>query len=96
MSRWDENDAEFEQSMIKTAFLSYYISVYNTVNDEIGYEKAPVTADEIFDFITDLKHEGGKNNIPDITRKDVLFAFRILKNAGICKDVFADVAPLTN
>jgi hypothetical protein len=34
-----------QQTMVKTAFLSYYISMYNSVNSEIGYEDAPVTVD---------------------------------------------------
>jgi hypothetical protein len=40
-----------EQTAVKTAFLSYYISMYNAVNREIGYDDAPITIDEIYDFI---------------------------------------------
>jgi hypothetical protein len=40
-----------EQTIIKTTFLSYYISMYNTVNENIGYKNASVTVDEIYDFI---------------------------------------------
>jgi hypothetical protein len=43
-----------EQTAVKTAFLSYYISMYNTVNKEVGYPDAPVTVDEIYDFIQDF------------------------------------------
>ena len=32
-----------EQTAVKAAFLSYYISMYNAVNKEIGYDDAPVT-----------------------------------------------------
>jgi hypothetical protein len=73
-----------EQSAVKTAFLSYYISMYNTVNKEIGYEDAPVTVDEIYDFIQDLKHEDGRQ-IPDICKEDVNFCFRLLQVAGVCR-----------
>jgi hypothetical protein len=39
--------------------------MYNTVNKEVGYPDAPVTVDEIYDFIRDLKHEGSRQP-PDI------------------------------
>ncbi len=42
---------DIEQAIVKTTFLSYYVSMYNTVNENIGYNKAPVTVDEIYDFI---------------------------------------------
>jgi hypothetical protein len=55
-----------EQTAVKTAFLSYYISMYTTVNKEVGgHPDAPVTVDEIYDFIRDLKHEGSRQ-APDI------------------------------
>ena len=73
-----------EQTMIKTAFLSYYISMYNTVNKEIGYEDAPVTVDEIYDFIQDLKHEYGKH-IPEIRKEDISYCFRMLRVSGVCR-----------
>jgi hypothetical protein len=73
-----------EQTMIKTAFLSYYISMYNSVNREIGYENAPVTVDEIYDFIQDMRHEAGKQ-VPDIRRADISFCFYLLKVSGVCK-----------
>jgi hypothetical protein len=71
-----------EQTMIKTAFLSYYISMYNSVNREIGYENAPVTVDEIYDFIQDMRHEAGKQ-VPDIRRADISFCFYLLKVSGV-------------
>jgi hypothetical protein len=40
-----------QAAVLKTAFLSYYISMYNAVNREIGYEDALITVDEIYDFI---------------------------------------------
>ena len=73
-----------EQTAAKTAFLSYYISMYNTVNKEIGYSSAPITVDEIYDFIQDLKHEAGRQ-IPDIRKEDVGYAFRLLQASGICR-----------
>jgi hypothetical protein len=48
---------ESEQKAIKTAFLSYYISMYNSASKEIGFPDTPVTVEEIYDFIQDLKHE---------------------------------------
>jgi hypothetical protein len=72
-----------EQS-VKTAFLSYYISMYNAVNKEIGYEDAPVTIDEIYDFIQDLKHESGRK-VPDIRKEDIGLCFHLLQVSGICR-----------
>jgi hypothetical protein len=73
-----------EQTAVKTAFLSYYISMYNAVNKEIGYKDALVTVDEIYDFIQDLKHEAGRQ-VPDIKKEDISFCFRLLQVSGICK-----------
>jgi hypothetical protein len=73
-----------EQTAVKTAFLSYYISMYNVVNKEIGHEDALVTVDEIYDFIQDLKHEGGRQ-VPDIRKEDISFCFHLLQVSGICK-----------
>ena len=72
------------QSAVKTAFLSYYISMYNTVNKEIGYKDAPVTVEEIYDFIQDLKHEAGRP-VPDIRREDISLCFHLLQASGICR-----------
>lgn len=73
-----------EQTAIKTAFLSYYISMYNAVNKEIGYENTPVTVDEIYDFIQDLKHEAGRQ-VPDIRKEDISFCFHLLQVSGVCR-----------
>lgn len=73
-----------EQTAVKTAFLSYYISMYNTVNKDVGYPDAPVTVDEIYDFIQDLKHEAGRQ-VPDIRKEDVSFCFHLLQVSGICR-----------
>lgn len=73
-----------EQTMIKTAFLSYYISMYNTVSRDVGFDQLPVTVDEIYDFIQDLKHEGGKS-VPDISREDISLCFQVLQVTGICR-----------
>jgi len=72
-----------EQTAAKTAFLGYYISMYNTVSKEIGYPDAPVTVDEIYDFIQDLKHEAGKP-VLDISKEDISFCFRMLHASGVC------------
>jgi hypothetical protein len=73
-----------EQTAIRTAFLSYYISMYNAVIKEIGYSEEPVTVDEIYDFIQDLKHEVGRQ-IPDIKKEDIIFCFQLLQVSGVCK-----------
>jgi hypothetical protein len=73
-----------EQTAVKTAFLSYYISMYNTINKEIGFGDAPVTVNEIYDFIKDLKHEAGRH-VPDIRKEDISFCFHLLQVSGVCK-----------
>ena len=73
-----------EQKMVKTAFLSYYISMYNAVNKEIGYLDAPVTVDEIYDFIQDLRHEAGRQ-VPEIGKEDISFCFHVLQVSGVCR-----------
>jgi hypothetical protein len=73
-----------EQTMVKTAFLSYYISMYNTVNKEIGYEDAPITVDEIYDFIQDMKHEAGRQ-VPEISKEDINLCFHMLQMSGVCR-----------
>jgi hypothetical protein len=73
-----------ERTAVKTAFLSYYISMYNSVNKEVGYDNAPVTVDEIYDFIQDLKHEAGMQ-VPDIRKEDISFCFHLLQVSGVCR-----------
>lgn len=75
---------EMETTLMKTTFLSYYISMYNTVNENAGYENAPVTVDEIYDFLQDLKHEAGEP-VPEISKTDISLSFHILGMLGICK-----------
>jgi hypothetical protein len=74
---WDDHIA------VRTAFLSYYISMYNTVNKEMESADAPVTVDEIYDFIQDIKHETHKQ-VPDIRKEDISFCFHLLHKSGIC------------
>ncbi|HKX82491.1 MAG TPA: hypothetical protein VJL54_09575 [Nitrososphaera sp.] len=76
--------SESKQAMIKTAYLSYYISMYNAVSKEIGFGDESVTVDEIYEFIQDMKHESG-NVIPDIGREDIGYCFHVLHVAGICR-----------
>lgn len=74
-----------EQTLAKTAFLSYYISMYNSVSEQIGFKKAPISAEEIYDFMQDLKHEAGEY-VPNITKEDVNFSLYVLKSLGICRE----------
>ena len=80
---WEISRIE-QTEVLKTAFLSYYISMYNSVNKEIGYEDASITVDEIFDFIQDLKDEGRKQ-VPNISKEDISYCFRVLQMSGVCK-----------
>jgi hypothetical protein len=80
---WEISRIE-QTAVLKTAFLSYYISMYNSVNKEIGYEDASITVDEIFDFIQDLKHEGRKQ-VPKISKEDISYCFHVLQMSGVCK-----------
>jgi hypothetical protein len=80
---WEISRIE-QTAVVKTAFLSYYISMYNSVNKEIGYEDASITVDEIFDFIQDLKHEGRKQ-VPNISKEDISYCFHVLQMSGVCK-----------
>jgi hypothetical protein len=80
---WEISRIE-QTAVLKTAFLSYYISMYNSVNKEIGYEDASITVDEIFDFIQDLKHEGMKQ-VPNISKDDISYCFHVLQMSGVCK-----------
>jgi len=73
-----------EQTMVKTAFLSYYISMYNSVNSEIGFHDTGITVDEIYDFIQDMTHEHGKH-VPNIRKEDISYCFRVLQISGVCR-----------
>jgi hypothetical protein len=80
---WEISRIE-QTAVLKTAFLSYYISMYNSVNKEIGYEDASITVDEIFDFIQDLRHEGRKQ-VPNISKEDISYCFHVLQMSGVCR-----------
>ena len=80
---WEISRIE-QTAVLKTAFLSYYISMYNSVNKEIGYDDASITVDEIYDFIQDLKHEGRKQ-VPNISKEDISYCFHVLQMSGVCK-----------
>ena len=80
---WEISRIE-QTAVLKTAFLSYYISMYNSVNKEIVYEDASITVDEIFDFIQDLKHEGRKQ-VPNISKEDISYCFHVLQMSGVCR-----------
>ncbi|HEV2192134.1 MAG TPA: hypothetical protein VGR54_00785 [Nitrosopumilaceae archaeon] len=89
-------DTKTEEFLSKASVLSYYIATYNAVNDELGFENEPVTVDEIYDFINDLKHEGGVTHMPDITRSDISLTFRLLVKAGLGKKMTLDLPALSN
>ncbi len=89
-------DTKTEEFLSKASVLSYYIATYNAVNNELGFENEPVTVDEIFDFINDLKHEGGVTHMPDITRSDISLTFRLLLKAGLGEKMTLDLPALSN
>ena len=85
-----------EEILSKTSFLSYHIATYNAVNDELGLADEPVTVDEIFDYINDLKHEGVVTDMPNITKLDILLTFRLLLKTGLGKQTIPNLAVLSN
>jgi hypothetical protein len=89
-------DTNTEEILSKTSFLSYHIATYNAVNGELGLADEPVTVDEIFDYINDLKHEGGVTDVPNITKLDILLTFRLLLKTGLGKQTIPNVAILSN
>jgi len=89
-------DTKTEEFLSKASVLSYYIATYNAVNSELGFENEPVTVDEIFDFINDLKHEGGESHMPDITKNDISLTFRLLLKAGLGEKMTFDLPVLSN
>lgn len=89
-------DTKTEEFICKASVLSYYIATYNAVNGELGLDGEPVTVDEIFEFINDLKHEGGYKGIVNITKSDVSQAFGILVKAGLAKQNPLSLASLSN
>lgn len=89
-------DTNTEEILSKTSFLSYHIATYNAVNGEFGLADEPVTVDEIFDYINDLKHEGGVTDMPNITKLDILLTFRLLLKTGLGKQTIPNLAVLSN
>ncbi len=90
-------DTKTEETLSKASFLSYHIATYNAVNSELGMADEPVTVDEIFDYINDLKHEGEVKNMPNITKLDVLLTFRLLLKTGLGKQtIIPNPAILSN
>ncbi len=85
-----------EEILSKTSFLSYHIATYNAVNGELGLADEPVTVDEIFDYINDLKHDGGVTDMPNITKLDILLTFRLLLKTGLGKQTIPNLAVLSN
>ncbi len=91
-----ESDTKTEEFLCKTSVLSYYIATYNAVNGELGLDNEPVTVDEIFDFINDLKHKGGATNVQNVTKSDISLIFRLLTKAGLGKPNPLNIASLSN
>ena len=89
-------DTNTEEILSKTSFLSYHIATYNAVNGELGLADEPVTVDEIFDYINDLKHEGEVTDMPNITKLDILLTFRLLLKTGLGKQTIPNLAVLSN
>ena len=89
-------DTDTEEIMSKTSFLSYHIATYNAVNEELGMADDPVTVDEIFDYINDLKHEGVVTNMPNISKLDVLLTFRLLLKTGLGKQMTPNLTVMSN
>jgi hypothetical protein len=58
--------------------------MYNVVNESLGYETTPITVEEIYDFIHDVKLESGED-VPDIKKEDISFCFYVLQALGVCK-----------
>lgn len=97
MERFDLGfDTKTEEFLRKASAVSYYIATYNAVNDELGLANDPVSVDEIFDFISDLRHEGGATSMPSITKTDISLIFRLLMEAGIGKPTTPSLAVLSN
>ena len=89
-------NTKMEQVLSKTSFLSYHIATYNAVNGELGLADEPVTVDEIFDYINDLRYEGGVADMPNITKLDVLLTFRLLLKIGLGKQTTPNLTILSN
>ena len=89
-------DTKTEEMLSKASFLSYHIATYNAVNGELGLADEPVTVDEIFDYMNDLRHEGGVTDMPDITKLDILLTFRILLKAGLGNQTIPNLVILSN
>ncbi|MGI0063033.1 MAG: hypothetical protein ACREBA_11340 [Nitrosotalea sp.] len=89
-------DTKMEEMMSKASFLSYHIATYNAVNGELGLADEPVTVDEIFDYINDLRYEGEVVDMPNITKLDVLLTFRLLLKIGLGKQTTPNLTILSN
>jgi hypothetical protein len=89
-------DTNTEEILGKTSFLSYHIATYNAVNGELGMADEPVTVDEIFDYINDLKQEGAVTDMPNITKLDVLLTFRLLLKIGLGKQTTPNLTIMLN
>jgi hypothetical protein len=69
-------------SLCKSAFLSYYISIYVTNIDTRDKSKG-VSVNEIYDFLQDLQNDL-HIIMPKINKRDISLCFYILNKLGIC------------
>jgi len=80
----DNKDALQTKVLLKSVFLSYYISMYKTINEAIGFSNQHITVNEIYDFIQDLKYEMEVSTI-SVDKKDISLCFNLLQTMGLCK-----------
>lgn len=89
-------DVKTEELLRKTSVLSYYIATYNAVSGEMGLDGEPVTVDEIFDFINDLRHEAGVTGVQGLTKSDISLTFKLLVETGLGRQDRLNLVSLSN
>ena len=57
--------------------------MYKTINEAIGFSNEPITVNEIYDFIQDLKYEMGID-IVSVDKEDISLCFNMLQTMGLC------------
>jgi len=72
-----------EDLLSRIVFLSYHIANYKNISEALGFDNCEISADEIYDFIQDLKYEINME-IPPINKNDISYCLSILKSLGIC------------
>ena len=79
----DNKNTPQAKMLLKAVFLSYHISMYKTINVAIGFSNEPITVNEIYDFIQDLKYEMGID-IVSVDKEDISLCFNMLQTMGLC------------